>query len=100
MPFRLPVQYVVRADDFRGYAGTVVAGSVRPGDKVVVNARGASTVVERVLVDGKDVEAATADQAVVLTLETETDVTRGDLIVAPAEGLSEDEFPRPAMAFA
>ena len=100
VPFRLPVQYVVRADDFRGYAGTVVAGSVRPGDKVVVNARGASTVVERVLVDGKDVEAATADQAVVLTLETETDVTRGDLIVAPAEGLSEDEFPRPATAFA
>jgi len=100
IPFRLPVQYIVRADNFRGYAGTVVAGSVRPGDKVVVNAKGATTTVERVLVAGKDVEMAKADEAVVLTLETETDVTRGDLIVAPAEGLSQDQYPRPAVAFA
>ena len=100
IPFRLPVQYIVRADNFRGYAGTVVAGSVRPGDKVVVNAKGATTTVERVLVAGKDVEVAKADEAVVLTLETETDVTRGDLIVAPAEGLSQDQYPRPAVAFA
>jgi bifunctional enzyme CysN/CysC len=99
-PFRLPVQYVVRADDFRGYAGTVVAGSVHPGDKVVVNAKGATTTVERVLVAGKDVEQAEADEAVVLTLETETDVTRGDLIVAPGEGLADEHFPRPANAFA
>ena len=100
IPFRLPVQYIVRADGFRGYAGTVVAGSVHPGDKVVVNAKGATTTVERVLVGGKDVEEATSDDAVVLTLETETDVTRGDLIVAPAEGLAEDQYPRPATAFA
>jgi bifunctional enzyme CysN/CysC len=99
-PFRLPIQYVVRADDFRGYAGTVVAGSVHPGDKVVVNAKGATTTVERVLVAGRDVEEATADHAVVLTFETETDLTRGDLVVAPGEGLAEDQFPRPAMAFA
>ena len=99
-PFRLPVQYVVRAEDFRGYAGTVVAGSVRPGDKVVVNATGAPTTVDRVLVAGKDVEQAVTDQAVVLTLATETDLTRGDLVVAPAEGLPEDQFPRPATAFA
>ena len=100
IPFRLPVQYIVRADNFRGYAGTVVAGSVHPGDKVVVNAKGATTTVERVLVGGQDVKEATSDDAVVLTLETETDVTRGDLIVAPAEGLAEDQYPRPATAFA
>jgi bifunctional enzyme CysN/CysC len=99
-PFRLPVQYIVRADNFRGYAGTVIAGSVRPGDKVVVNAKGSTTTVERVLVGGQDVDEAGADEAVVLTLETETDVTRGDLIVAPAEGLGENEYPRPATAFA
>ena len=99
-PFRLPVQYIVRADNFRGYAGTVIAGKVRPGDKVVVNAKGATTTVERVLVAGKDVDQAGADEAVVLTLETETDVTRGDLVVAPAEGLAESEYPRPATAFA
>ncbi len=99
-PFRLPVQYIVRADNFRGYAGTVIAGSVRPGDKVVVNAKGEATTVERVLVGGKDVDQAGTDEAVVLTLETETDVTRGDLVVAPAEGLDEDQYPRPANAFA
>ena len=78
----------------------MVAGSVHPGDKVVVNAKGATTTVERVLVGGQDVEEAASDDAVVLTLETETDVTRGDLIVAPAEGLAEDQYPRPATAFA
>jgi bifunctional enzyme CysN/CysC len=100
LPFRLPVQYIVRADDFRGYAGTVMAGSVHPGDKVTINATGSATTVERVLVGGKDVEEASADEAVVLTLETETDVTRGDLIVAPGEGLADDQYPRPATAFA
>ncbi|HET9944303.1 MAG TPA: adenylyl-sulfate kinase [Actinomycetes bacterium] len=100
VPFRLPVQYVVRADDFRGYAGTVVGGTVRPGDKVVVNAKGGSTIVERVLVGGEDVEEAHAGTSVVVTLETETDVTRGDLLVAPAEGLAADHYPRPASAFA
>jgi bifunctional enzyme CysN/CysC len=99
-PFRLPVQYVVRAEEFRGYAGTVVAGSVRPGDKVVVNARGSATTVEQVLVAGDEVDVAHADEAVVLTLETETDITRGDLIVAPGEGLADEAFPRPATAFA
>jgi bifunctional enzyme CysN/CysC len=99
-PFRLPVQYIVRADNFRGYAGTVIAGKVHPGDKVVVNAKGGTTTVERVLIGGKDVDEAGADEAVVLTLETETDVTRGDLVVAPPEGLADNEYPRPATAFA
>ena len=71
-------------------AGTVVAGSVRPGDKVVVNAKGATTMVERVLVGGQDVESAKADDAVVLTLETETDLTRGDLVVALGGGVIGD----------
>ena len=104
-PFRFPVQYVVRAENFRGYAGTVTSGEVRPGDKVVVNAGSTATTVERIVVstgrDGeREVEVATAGQAVVLTLETETDVTRGDLLVAPPEGLAADHYPRPVTAFA
>jgi bifunctional enzyme CysN/CysC len=99
-PFRMPVQYVVRADDFRGYAGTVVSGVVRPGDKVVVNAKGSSTTVERVLFGGNDIDEARSGQAVTVTLETETDVTRGDLLVAPPEGEAAEHFPRPATAFA
>jgi bifunctional enzyme CysN/CysC len=96
----MPVQYVVRAEDFRGYAGTVVAGSIRPGDEIVVNAKGSPTTVQRVLVGGRDAEEAHAGAAVTLTLETETDVTRGDVLVAPAEGLGASHFPRPASAFA
>ena len=99
-PFRMPVQYVVRAEDFRGYAGTVVSGTVRPGDKIVVNATGGTTSVERVLSGDRDIEVARSGQAVTLTLETETDVTRGDLLVAPPEGLAAEHFPRPATAFA
>ena len=86
-PFRLPVQYIVRADDFRGYAGTVVAGSVRPGRQ----GRGQRRAERRrpstgSSAGGKDVDEATAGDAVDLTLETETDVTRGDLLVAHARG--------------
>ena len=99
-PFRFPVQYIVRADNFRGYAGTIVAGEVRPGDKVVVNASTAATTVERIVTRDRDLEVAVAGQSVVLTLETETDVTRGDLLVAPPESLHADHFPRPATAFA
>jgi len=99
-PFRLPVQYVVRADDFRGYAGTVVSGVVRPGDKVVVNASGPAATVERIVTYEGDIDEARAGQAVTLTLETETDVTRGDLLVAKPDGASDKTFPRPATAFA
>jgi bifunctional enzyme CysN/CysC len=99
-PFRLPVQYIVRADNFRGYAGTVVAGSVRPGDKVSVNATGAPATVERIVTYDGDLEEAHAGTAVTLTLETETDVTRGDLLVAQPDASGERDFPRPASAFA
>ena len=99
-PFRLPVQYVVRADDFRGYAGTVVSGVVRPGDKVVVNANGPAATVERIVTYEGDIDEARAGQAVTLTLETETDVTRGDLLVARPDGASDNSYPRPATAFA
>jgi bifunctional enzyme CysN/CysC len=99
-PFRLPVQYVVRADDFRGYAGTVVAGTVRPGDKVAVNATGAPATVQRIVTYDGDLEEAHAGTAVTLTLETETDVTRGDLLVAQPDAATDDNFPRPATSFA
>jgi sulfate adenylyltransferase subunit 1 (EFTu-like GTPase family) len=54
------VQYVVRADDFRGYAGTVVSGVVRPGDKVVVNASGPAATVERIVTYEGDIDEARA----------------------------------------
>lgn len=85
-PFRFPVQYVVRAaDNFRGYAGTVVSGEVRPGDQVVVADSGRTAVVDRIVTFGGDLRRAGAGQAVTITLDHEVDVTRGDVICAAGD---------------
>lgn len=81
--FRFPVQFIVRAEgNFRGYAGTVVAGSVSTGDKVVIADSGRTAVVDRIVTMDGDLERAIAGQAVTLTLDHEVDVTRGDIIAA------------------
>ncbi len=83
-PFRFPVQWVNRpSGEFRGFSGTVVAGSVAPGDPVLVmgSAR-SSRVKEIVTFDGPRARAAAGD-AVTLTLTDEIDVSRGDLLVSP-----------------
>jgi bifunctional enzyme CysN/CysC len=83
-PFRFPVQWINRPDlDFRGFSGTVVAGSIAPGDPVVVMGSGRqSRVKEIVTFDGRLERAETGD-AVTLTLEDEIDISRGDLLVSP-----------------
>ncbi|MBP5857845.1 sulfate adenylyltransferase subunit CysN [Marivibrio halodurans] len=83
LPFRMPVQYVNRPDrDFRGYCGTIVGGTVKPGDAVTVLPSGKSSRVARVVAFGGDPAEAVAGQAVTLTLEDEIDISRGDLIAA------------------
>ncbi len=80
---RLPVQWVNRPHpDFRGYAGTIVAGRVAVGDEVVVLPSARRTQVARVLGSTGDVVAAGVGQAVTLTLADEIDISRGDVIVA------------------
>ena len=80
--FRFPVQYVIRPDlNFRGYAGRIVAGSVNPGEEIAVLPSGLiSKVITITTMDG-DLEEAHAPQSVVLTLEDEIDISRGDMIV-------------------
>jgi bifunctional enzyme CysN/CysC len=93
-PLRLPVQLVTRPDlDFRGYAGTITGGSVRPGDEVRVLPSGATATVQRIVTFDGDLTAAEAGQSVTLTLDREIDVSRGDLITAAADpaGLA-DQF--------
>jgi bifunctional enzyme CysN/CysC len=86
--FRLPVQWVQRPDrrdadrDFRGYAGTLVAGRVAPGDAVVVLPAGRRSRVARVLGPEGARDAAVAGQAIMLVLEDEIDISRGDVIAA------------------
>jgi sulfate adenylyltransferase subunit 1 (EFTu-like GTPase family) len=79
----MPVQLVVRPDaSFRGYAGRIASGTIRPGDAVTVWPSGVSTRVQRIVTWDGDLDAAFAPQSVTLTLEDEVDVSRGDLIAA------------------
>jgi bifunctional enzyme CysN/CysC len=83
LPFRLPVQWVNRPNlDFRGFAGTITAGTIRPGVEVVVPASGQKSRVKRIVTFDGDLPDAVAGQAVTLTLEDEIDISRGDLLVA------------------
>ncbi|HEU4412774.1 MAG TPA: sulfate adenylyltransferase subunit CysN [Polyangiaceae bacterium] len=88
-PFRMPVQWVNRPDaDFRGFAGTVAAGSVEPGQRVRALPSGRESRVARVVTADGDLGRAVANQSVTLTLADEIDVSRGDVLCAadaPAE---------------
>ncbi len=80
--FRLPVQYVNRPNlDFRGFCGSIAAGSVKVGDEVTVLPSGRQSRVKQVLTAQGDAPLAFVGQAVTLTLETEIDISRGDMIV-------------------
>ena len=84
-PLRLPVQWVCRPDqDFRGFAGTIASGVVRPGDEVVALPSGRRSRVARIVTADGDLAAAGPGQAVTLTLADEIDVSRGDVIAAAA----------------
>ena len=85
---RLPVQWVSRPNrEFRGYCGTLVGGTVGPGDAVKALPSGRQTTVKQVLVGDKDVERSVAGEAVTLVLNDELDISRGDVIAAPDTGL-------------
>ena len=82
--FRMPVQLVSRPDaDFRGYAGTIASGVLRPGDEVVALPSGLSSTVERIATFDGDLDAAGPGRAVTVTLADDIDVSRGDLLVTP-----------------
>jgi len=88
-PLRMPVQWVNRPNlDFRGFAGEIASGSVRPGERVRILPSGRESRVARVVTQDGDLDLAVAGQSVTLTLEDEVDCSRGDVIVAadaPAE---------------
>jgi bifunctional enzyme CysN/CysC len=79
--FRMPVQWVNRPDlDFRGFAGTIAGGRVRPGDRIRVQPSGRESTVSRIVTFDGDLPEAVAGQSVTLTLADEVDISRGDLI--------------------
>jgi len=82
-PFRLPVQWVNRPNlDFRGFCGTVAAGTIRPGDELRVASSGLVSTVSRIVTFNGDLAEAVAGQAVTLTLTDEIDISRGDILTA------------------
>lgn len=83
-PFRMPVQLAIRPDaSFRGYAGTVAAGRIAPGDPVLLLPSGRRTTVARLLDAGADCAEAGAGAAVTLTFADEVECGRGELLCAP-----------------
>ena len=82
-PFRLPVQWVSRPNpEFRGFAGQIVSGTVRPGDAVRVLPGGYESRIARIVTAEGDLECAQAGQSVTLTLDSQLAVSRGDVLAA------------------
>ncbi|TWB93171.1 adenylylsulfate kinase /sulfate adenylyltransferase subunit 1 [Bradyrhizobium macuxiense] len=85
-PFRFPVQWVNRPNlDFRGYAGSVVTGSISAGDEVVVATSGQTTRIKRIVTHDGDLVRAEAGDAITISLEDEIDIGRGALLARPTE---------------
>jgi bifunctional enzyme CysN/CysC len=88
---RFPVQYVVRPQaatdaalhDYRGYAGQVAGGVIKPGDEVLHLPSGFGTTVRRIEVAGTEVPEAFPPMSVTLLLDDDVDISRGDMICRP-----------------
>jgi bifunctional enzyme CysN/CysC len=93
-PFRLPVQWVNRPDqNFRGFSGTIVSGAVRPGDQIKVLPSAKTATVERVVTHNGDLLCGIAGQSLTITLTTEIDISRGDVICNAADPIEvSDQF--------
>jgi sulfate adenylyltransferase subunit 1 len=83
---RFPVQYVIRPQtddlhDYRGYAGKIISGIYKKGDKIIVFPSGLRSTIKSIEIGGAEVEEAFAPQSVVIQLEGDIDISRGDMIV-------------------
>ncbi|MDB5658863.1 MAG: cysN [Cypionkella sp.] len=86
VPFRMPVQWVNRPNlDFRGFAGQIGAGVVKPGDAIRVLPSGKTTTVKSIVTFDGELDQAIAGQSVTLTFADEVDCSRGDVIVKADE---------------
>ncbi|MFK0153482.1 sulfate adenylyltransferase subunit 1 [Streptomyces sp. NPDC090493] len=84
-PARFPVQYVIRHGDVRHYAGQLVSGSLRVGDRVTVHPSGETSKIAGIDILGTEAEVAHAPQSVGIRLADQRDVSRGDMITAGPE---------------
>jgi bifunctional enzyme CysN/CysC len=83
-PLRLPVQWVNRPNlDFRGFAGTIVSGTVHAGERIRVLPSGRESTVTRIVTMDGDLDHAVAGQSITLALADEIDISRGDILASP-----------------
>ncbi|HLZ11442.1 MAG TPA: sulfate adenylyltransferase subunit CysN [Candidatus Acidoferrum sp.] len=81
---RFPVQSVIRPDArFRGFAGRVASGTIRPGDEVLALPSNQKTRIESIVGFDGELPSAGASDSIVLTLSDEIDLSRGDMLVSP-----------------
>ncbi len=90
LPFRLSVQMVIRPKsdefhDFRGYAGKIASGSIKKGDLVAALPSQHISKVKQILKDKEELEEAFQNESVVLTLEDNIDISRGNMLVKVGE---------------
>ena len=83
---RMFVQYVIRPQserlhDYRGYAGKIISGTYRKGDEIIILPAGIHTRLTRIERNQQDVDEAVAGQSVILHLEDDIDISRGDVLV-------------------
>ena len=82
--FRFPVQRVVRPDhDFRGYAGQLASGSIRPGETIIALPSGQRSRVKSIETFDGTLDQAVAPMSVTLTLADDLDISRGDMLASP-----------------
>ena len=85
-PLRFPVQLVVRPDGaFRGFAGRVERGEVKPGLQVKALPSGRTTTIKTIVTYDGDLKSATYPQSVTLELADEIDLSRGEMLIAAAD---------------
>lgn len=86
--FRFPVQYVNRPNlDFRGFCGNIASGVVKVGDEIRILPSGKTSHVKSIVTYDGELQGAFTGQAITLTLTTEVDVSRGDMIVLAGDNV-------------
>ncbi len=81
-PFRMPVQTVIRADNYRGFAGMIASGQVATGDDLLVLPAGTRAVVDRVTVGGETQYFGVSGQSVAISFRSPVDCSRGDVLAS------------------
>ncbi len=90
LPARFPVQWVIRPQtddlhDYRGYAGRVTSGSFAVGERIVVLPSGFESMISHIELDNKQLKEAEDGASVVIRLEDDIDISRGDLLAPVSE---------------